>query len=89
MVLGILGAIAGATAIPMSSVALPNAATATSTSTVGVSQGAGASNGGQKRGGKADPNDPRLAKFTLRTHCDEDSPDVRQVHKNIILKVLH
>lgn len=86
MVLGILGAIAGATAIPMSAVALPNSASATSTSAIGVSQGA--NNGGKARGegnGGVDKDDPRLVKFTLKTHCDEDSPEVREVHKRVVV----
>lgn len=87
MVLGILGAIAGATAIPMSAVALPNSASATSTSAIGVSQGA--NNGGRAQGekgkGGVDKDDPRLVKFTLKTHCDEDSPEVREVHKRVVV----
>jgi len=89
MVLGILGAIAGATAIPMSAAALPNAATSTATSAVGVSQGGmnSNSNNGQ-RGQQPDPNDPRLAKFTLRAHCDEEESSFKkEVHrKQVVLR---
>jgi len=89
MVLGILGAIAGATAIPMSAAALPNAATSTATSAVGVSQGSMNSNSDNgQRSQQPDPNDPRLAKFTLRAHCDEEeSTFKKEVHrKQVVLR---
>ena len=62
MVLGITGAVAGAVAIPMGTVAVPNAATSTAISAVGASQGSVRDE--QKRkalGGGADTMDPRLA----------------------------
>jgi len=88
MVLGIIGAIAGATAIPMGAVALPNAATATSTSTVGVSQGSmGKQQASQGSQDGADPNDLRLAKFTLKTHCDQESSLRGQViRRQVVLR---
>jgi hypothetical protein len=86
MVLGIIGAIAGATAMPMGAAALPNAATSTATSAVGVSQGSMNSNGNNgKQGSQPDPNDPRLAKFTLKTHCDSESPSKKEVHKKQVV----
>lgn len=88
MVLGIIGAIAGAASLPMGATALPNAASATSTSAVGVSQGASGSNQGAKNGGgEADPNDPRLKKFGLRIHCDDESPRAKEVkRKRVVLR---
>jgi hypothetical protein len=97
MVLGIIGAVAGAVAIPMGAVALPNAATATATSTVGVSQGSmqgnqkgggGGSGGGGGGGGGPDPNDPRLVKFTLKTHCEQGSAKKKNIldRRQVVLR---
>lgn len=91
MVLGIIGAVAGAVAIPMGAVALPNAATATATSTVGISQGStrgGQQQGGSGGGGQAadpNPNDPRLAKFTVKTNCEQGSSHKNQLHRRQVV----
>ncbi|KAF9046836.1 hypothetical protein BDZ89DRAFT_1099317 [Hymenopellis radicata] len=76
MVLGIIGIAAGAVAIPLG-------ATSTSTSVIGIAQGTQSQqsgSGSQSQPSEADKNDPRLAKFTITTECDEaDECDDKQV----------
>lgn len=85
MVLGVIGVAAAAVAIPL-------AATSSSTSVIGIAQGTNAS---QQSGNSTkneepseeDMNDPRLKKFTVRTHCDEEHP-LREVvdEKQVVLR---
>ncbi|KAK0463621.1 uncharacterized protein EV420DRAFT_1099736 [Desarmillaria tabescens] len=85
MVLGAIGVAAGSIAIPLTAVS-------TATSVASLSQGVGAqqqNSGSQGDSSSADPNDPRLAKFTLRAHCsdEEDSPFREEIEdKQVILR---
>lgn len=92
--LGIIGAVTGAVAAPLSMVALPSSATSVAISNVGVTQtvasqkdGNGGS-AGQSGGSKEpDPDDPRLAKFTLQTSCKDKSSARDQVNnKRVVLR---
>jgi len=78
-VLGIIGVATGSVSIPLSAASL-------STAVVGISQGASAQQGG---GGKAasepDADDPRLAKFSLRTTCTSNSSRRDNVHGKIVV----
>jgi len=77
MVLGIISAAAGAAALPLSMVAAPTSAVSTSTSVVSVAQGAASHQSKSEKSGAGESpdleNDPRLAKFTLRTYSDAKS----------------
>ncbi|KAJ7635553.1 hypothetical protein DFH06DRAFT_1284322 [Mycena polygramma] len=64
--LGIVGVASGSVAIPLSAVSA-------STAVAAISQGASAQQSGGGGGGAADPkDDPRLAKFSLRSKCPDD-----------------
>jgi hypothetical protein len=95
--LGIIGAVTGAVAAPMSMVALPSGATSVAISNVGVTQTVTSQNNSKGGGGgtgnqagasqEPDPNDPRLAKFTLKTSCTDDSPAKDLVNnKQVVLR---
>jgi hypothetical protein len=81
MILGIIGAVTGAVSTPVSVASAPNSAVSTATSVVGVSQGTAGQQGGSGAASGPDPaDDPRLAKFTLVVHCDENSLDGDEIH---------
>ena len=82
MVFGIIGIAAAGVAIPLS-------ASSTSTSVIGIAQGSNAHQSGgaqrQEEVSDVDKNDPRLAKFTIRTQCNSTAPGRRAVHKKQIV----
>lgn len=93
MFLGVIGAIAGATAIPMSGVSVAIGASSTAISAASMSQNANQTQQSREQekqttsaaGGEPEKIEPTLEKFNLVAECVSESSKKDQVHNKIVV----